>query len=70
MLDVKPVSTPLPTDHDLKLLDGNATEFRQVIGALQYMSFTRPDIAFPMNKLAQFMHRLTTGLLSLVKRLM
>ncbi|KAK1567378.1 hypothetical protein Q3G72_011437 [Acer saccharum] len=33
MLDAKPVSTPLPTDHDLKLLDGTAltdvTKFRQ-----------------------------------------
>ncbi|KAI9160317.1 hypothetical protein LWI28_007044 [Acer negundo] len=70
----KPASTPLPTDHDLKLLDGtsltDATEYRQVIGALQYLSFTRPDIAFAVNKLAQFMHRLTTGHWSLTKHLM
>ena len=64
MFDAKPVQTPLPTDHSLKLMDGSsltdATEFRQVIGALQYLSFTRPDIAFAVNKLAQFMHRPTT----------
>ena len=74
MLDAKSVSTPLPTDHDLKLLYGtaltDATEFRQVIGALQYLSFTRPDIAFAVNKLAQFMHRPMTGHWSLAKRLM
>ncbi|KAK1576843.1 hypothetical protein Q3G72_016933 [Acer saccharum] len=33
MLDAKPISTPPPTDHDLKLVDGtaltDATEFRQ-----------------------------------------
>ena len=56
MLDSKPVTTPLPTDSDLKLLDDTSltdvTEFRQVIGALQYLSFTRPDIAFVVNKLA------------------
>ena len=38
MLDAKPVTTPLPTYYDLKLINGtsltNATEYRQVIGAL------------------------------------
>ena len=74
MLDAKPVQTPLPTDQVIKLLDGtslsDATEYRQVIGALQYLSFTRPDIAFAVNKLAQFMHRPTTGHWSLTKRLL
>ncbi|KAK0605174.1 hypothetical protein LWI29_023729 [Acer saccharum] len=74
MFDAKPVSTPLPTDHSITLLDGtsltDATEFRRVIGALQYLSFTRPDIAFAVNKLAQFMHRPTTGHWSLAKRLL
>ena len=74
MFDAKPVATPLPSDNSLKLIDGtsltDATEFRQVIGALQYLSFTRPDIAFAVNKLAQFMHRPTTGHWSLAKRLL
>lgn len=65
MFDSKPISTLLPTDHSLKLLDGtsliDATKIHQVIGALQYLFFTRPDIAFPMNKLTQFMHCPTTG---------
>ena len=73
MLDAKPVSTPLPTDNFLKLLDGtsltDATEFRQVIGVLQYLSFTRPDIAFAVNKLAYFMHRPTSGHWVLAKKL-
>ncbi|KAK0591174.1 hypothetical protein LWI29_036520 [Acer saccharum] len=74
MLNAKPVQTQLPTDQPIKLLDGtsltDATEYRQVIGALQYLSFTRPDIAFAVNKLAQFMHRPTTGHWSLTKRLL
>ena len=33
--------------------------YRQVIGVLQYAIFTRPDIAFSINKLCQFMHKPT-----------
>ncbi|KAH0661663.1 hypothetical protein KY284_026594 [Solanum tuberosum] len=32
------------------------SKYQQLIGMLQYLSFTRPDIAFTINKLAQFMH--------------
>ncbi|WRX24981.1 GAG-pre-integrase domain - like 8 [Theobroma cacao] len=34
-------------------------KFRQVIGALQYLSLTGPDVSYAVNKLAQFMHSLT-----------
>uniref|UniRef100_A0A3Q7ECE1 Reverse transcriptase Ty1/copia-type domain-containing protein n=1 Tax=Solanum lycopersicum TaxID=4081 RepID=A0A3Q7ECE1_SOLLC len=43
----------------LTLSDGtyltDATRYRRVLGRLQYMSFTRPDIAYAVNKLSQFM---------------
>jgi len=32
------------------------TLFRQVVGALQYLTFTRPDITFAVNKVSQYMH--------------
>jgi len=34
----------------------NPTEFQQVVGALQYATFTRPDIAYSVNQLCQHMH--------------
>ena len=52
----KDVQTPQSTSITLRLQDGSsltdATEYRQVICAFQYLSFTRPDIAFSVNKLA------------------
>ncbi|KAM1917374.1 hypothetical protein ACFX13_036983 [Malus domestica] len=31
-------------------------QYRSVVGALQYLTFTRPDIAFDVNQCCQFMH--------------
>ncbi|KAF8370116.1 hypothetical protein HHK36_031849 [Tetracentron sinense] len=35
--------------------DADGVEYRKVIGALQYLGLTRPDIGFSINRLAQFM---------------
>ena len=48
----------------------DATEYWSVIGALQYLTLTRPDISLTVNKLFQFMHRPTTGHWAAVKRLL
>ncbi|XP_015168064.1 uncharacterized mitochondrial protein AtMg00810-like [Solanum tuberosum] len=34
------------------------SKYQQLIGMLQYLSFTRPDIAFTINKLAQYLNRI------------
>jgi hypothetical protein len=61
MVGAKDVSTPLYTSQSLQLQDGTAptdcSQFRSIIRSHQYLSFTRPDICFAVNKLSQFMHK-------------
>ena len=49
MAECKPCSTPMDTNPKLAA-DGppvqDASEFRSLAGALQYLTFTRPDIAY------------------------
>ncbi|CAA7024026.1 unnamed protein product [Microthlaspi erraticum] len=63
MSDAKPIATPMATNPKLVLSGekhNNPTEYRQLVGSLQYLAFTRPDIAYAVNKLSQFMHSPTT----------
>ncbi|KAF3658225.1 hypothetical protein FXO37_14525 [Capsicum annuum] len=59
MTDCKNVHTPMSVSELITLSDGtyltDATRYHRVLGRLQYLSFTRPDIAYAVNKLSQFM---------------
>lgn len=74
MLHAKPASTPMSPTPKLSLNAGarlpNPTEYRQVVGSLQYLSLTRPDVAFEVNLLSQFMHQPTELHWQAVKRVM
>jgi len=74
MADTKPASTPLSaTDKLLKDSDDllpSPTEYRALVGSLQYLSLTRPDIAFSTNKLAQFMQNPRTAHWTALKRVL
>ena len=64
MLQAKPISSPMSNSKPLPALDGDVfsdiTLFRSTLGSLQYLSLTRPDISFTINRVCQFMHRPTT----------
>jgi Reverse transcriptase (RNA-dependent DNA polymerase). len=62
MLGCKPVATPMSTSEKLSAHNGtelgehDATRYRSIVGALQYLTLTRPDISFAVNKVCQFLH--------------
>ncbi|KFK22153.1 hypothetical protein AALP_AAs43348U000100, partial [Arabis alpina] len=64
MSNVKPVPTPMSASTSLSIRDGtplaDGAEYRTVVGCLQYLLLTRPDLAFAVNKLSQFMHQPST----------
>jgi len=73
MLSCKPVDTPISVSKATIMPDplfSDATRFRQLVGALQYLTFTRPDICFAVNRVCQFMHAPTESHWAAVKRIL
>ena len=68
---VKPVSSPMATSCKLSKVVGKSLSdpfvYQSTVEALQYLSFTRPDIAFSVNKIAQFMQAPTDEYWSVIK---
>ena len=60
MLDCKPVDTPM--DPNVKLIPGQGEplrdpgRYRRLVGKLNYLTITCPDISFPVSVVSQFLH--------------
>jgi histone deacetylase 1/2 len=56
MSNYSTVDTPLSTSEKLSIVDGetlsseDSTRYRSIVGALQYITLTRPDISYFVNK--------------------
>ena len=59
MLNSNGMPTPMVSTSKLSKIGSNAvsdpTQFRSVVGALQYATLTRPEISFAVNKVCQFL---------------
>jgi hypothetical protein len=75
MTQCKPCATPMSTNEKLSIGKGTnlgpkeATHYRSIVGALQYLSLTRPDISFAVNKVCQYLHAPTEHHWVAVKRI-
>jgi hypothetical protein len=76
MTECKPASTPLATGGKLMAHSGtqlgstDATKYRSIVGALQYLTLTRPNLPFDVNKVCQFLHTPTDEHWAAVKRIL
>lgn len=76
MLQCKPVTSPMATTEKLSKAIGNpltsdeATKYRSIVGALQYLTLTRLDISFAVNKVCQFLQSPTDDHWTAIKRIL
>jgi len=74
MIDAKGISTPLPGGLKLSKLGSDYMDdrslYRSIVGALQYITITRPEIGYSVNKACQFMARPLMDHWKAVKRIL
>ena len=62
MMQCKTATTPMSSADKLSAFDGDllssedATEYRGIVGGLQYLLITQPDISFAVNRVCQYLH--------------
>jgi hypothetical protein len=76
MAECHPTSTPVDTHAKLSATDGvllsekDASEYRSLAGALQYLTLTRPDLAYAVQQVCLFMHAPREPHRALIKRIL
>jgi hypothetical protein len=74
MVGAKPYNSPCISGSKLSKFDGDPLPdpslYRHLVGALQYCTLTRPDIAFSVNQLCQFLHAPITQHFTAAKRVL
>jgi hypothetical protein len=74
MTDCKPCSTPVDLKAKLAAISGppvqDPSQFRSITGALQYLTFTRPDIAYAVQQVCLHMHDPRESHLTAMKRIL
>lgn len=70
----KEVATPLCLSVVLTLMDGSPTvdpkPYQKLVGSLQYLAFTWPNVSFAVNRLSSFMHSPTQSYWQALKRVL
>jgi len=74
MAECKPCSTPVDTNPKIAAADGtpvsDPSDFRSLAGALQYLTFTRPDISYAVQQVCLHMHDPREPHLAALKRIL
>jgi histone deacetylase 1/2 len=76
MLMCKTTTTPMSSSEQLTSVDGtllsseDATEYRSLVGGLQYLTITRPDISYAVNRVYQYLHSPRDAHMTAVKRIL
>uniref|UniRef100_A0A2N9F2E7 Integrase catalytic domain-containing protein n=1 Tax=Fagus sylvatica TaxID=28930 RepID=A0A2N9F2E7_FAGSY len=74
MMDSKPAKTPSCPNTRLSLHEGDPLPdphaYRSLVGALHYLTFTRPDISFSVHQVCQYMSAPTTIHFAAAKRIL
>jgi hypothetical protein len=74
MTDYKPCSTPVDLKAKLAADSGppvrDPSQFQSITGALQYLTFTRPDIAYVVQQVCLHMHDPRESHLTAMKRIL